>query len=68
MKARKKDESLGQLAFDWLQAAVILPVVQAVTEFIKKLLLGFLWIHIQLPAEEQYCYPEVLKVPEPSCC
>ncbi len=36
MKARKKDESLGQLAFDWLQATVILPVVQAVREFIKK--------------------------------
>ena len=35
---------------------------------IKQLvLLGFLWIHVQFPAEEQNRYPEVLKFPEPSC-
>ncbi len=32
------------------------------------LLLGFVWIHIQLPAEEQYCNSKVLKIPESSCC
>ena len=36
--------------------------------FKLKLLLGFLWIHVQFPAEEQNRYPEVLKFPEPSCC
>jgi len=36
--------------------------------FNKKVLLGFLWIHVQFSAEEQNRYPEVLKFPEPSCC
>ena len=33
-----------------------------------RVLLGFLWIHVQFSAEEQNRYPEVLKFPEPSCC
>ena len=31
------------------------------------LLLGFVWVQIQLSAVEQDCNPEILKVPEPSC-
>jgi hypothetical protein len=39
-----------------------------IKRFIFLVLLGFLWIHVQFPAEEQNRYPVVLKFPEPSCC
>src|SRR5215813_7570239 len=38
------------------------------TYFSKKVLLGFLWIHVQFSAEEQNRCPEIFKFPEPSCC
>jgi hypothetical protein len=34
----------------------------------KELLLGFVWIHIQFPTEEQNRNPVVFKVPKSPCC
>lgn len=52
-----------EIHWPWITTKLLLNEISSK----MKVLLGFLWVHIQFPAEEQNRYSVVLKFSEPSC-